>query len=104
MICDIWPPVKPLLTNTKLFRPPLASETASVSDRSGLGDPTPKSLGGTKKFFAYEMKKKKIIGAKNARTSVPNQLRQKTMRSVFWTRAHHCRTKTMVCVVAGTAR
>lgn len=98
MISDMGPPVNPLLTNTKLFRPPPALETASAKDRRGLGDPTPNSEGGTKKFFAYEMKKKKIIGAKNARTSVLNQFRQNTIRSVFSTRAYHCRKNAMVYV------
>ena len=98
MISDICPPLKPLLTKTKLLRPPLPCETASAKDRTEYGDPTPNSLGGTKKFFAYAMKKKKMIGAKNARTSVLNQFLQNTMRSVFSTRAYHWRKKAMILV------
>lgn len=48
------------------------------------------------------MKKKKMIGAKNARTRVLNQFLQNTMSSVFSTRAYHCRKKAMVLVCGDT--
>ena len=82
---DICPPVLPLFTKATVLRPPADAARASLHDRNGFGDPTPKSLGGTKKSFAYEMKKKKTIGAMNARINVPSQFRKKTMVSVLST-------------------
>lgn len=104
MTSDIWPPVKPLLTKTKVFLPPPLLATASGNERRGTVPPTPNSLGGTKKFFAYEMKKKKIIGAKKARIRVPSHCRQKQISSVFSTSAYHCRMSPILLSSQANAR
>ncbi|KAI7596934.1 hypothetical protein KC343_g16952, partial [Hortaea werneckii] len=65
---------------------------ASLKVLRFLGDPTPKSLGGTKKFLVYEMMNMKMMGAIKARISVPSICRQKTIINVFWHSVHVCRT------------
>jgi hypothetical protein len=77
-----------LATKATVLRPDVPACRASSNVRSVVGEPTPKSEGGTKKFLQYEMMKKKMIGARNARTVVVNQWRPRTINKFFFVKVH----------------
>src|SRR3712207_5993453 len=83
-------------TNATVLRPDVPAWRASSNVRRVVGLPTPKSEGGTKKFLQYEMIKKKMIGARNARTVVVNQCRPKTIKRFFLVKVHVCAKKPMM--------